>query len=174
MKTVKKILVLHIALLLGYCTEPYESNAPRQNNTFEKSLHITADITDEPIMELEEGMTLQLYGESTNYLVDNVSFAITGHVSHMNNLKEYELPNSQLELFVKDSGSYLKGYFEGKGTKTSGRTIIWGTIKVEFGTGVFEADDGELRLSIIGAESFNSPMTYTVEIDGYLSREIVI
>lgn len=177
MKTVRKILLMLMAVaLLANCSDPVKKEGiyPVQDNRIKKNLNIDAELTCQAF-EVNEVDVIHFAGKTWCNLSENITFALHSNVYQLNNLnqgREFELLNGYFELSDDTDNSILSGDFQGQAYTEFNEIKIWGIINVNYGKGAFEADGGELRITIVGTinSGIDHTMTYTLQAGGFIEK----
>jgi hypothetical protein len=177
MKTVKRIVFTLIALIVTIsCNEPW--GGPRNGDiaNYER-LTIHAEVSDAEIpVVVKEGFEIDLCGAaSACNLSDQTCFSMIALIKNLDATGKFDIQEGEIELLVENTFCNLTGSFSGQGSKIGNNFEIAAIINVNCGTGSFQADAGELRLTIIGTlpEGDDQTMDYELDIDGYLERKIL-
>jgi hypothetical protein len=165
MRTAKKMLSLIIPLIfIMSCTE-YDRPEPELSDY--RELSISATLSSES-GRIVEGSLFSFSGTTNCNLADNTCVTISGVAEDLQ-YGNYVVKNGTLRIMAEDTGCYLTGDFQGCGKNFfNGCTNMNGSVSVECGTGIFEADAGKLELRITGVDTNGN---YFVEINGNLQRQ---
>ena len=178
MKTVLKIWCILIAwAVMVSCAENELPGVGNHNDSIieYKKLSIHAEITDAEIpVVVTEGFEMDLYGvASACNLSDQACFSMTGFIKNLDAMGRFEIHEGEIDLLAENTGCNLTGSFSGHGLKNGNNFEIAATINVSCGTGSFQADAGELRLTINGTlpDENVETMNYVMNIYGYLAKK---
>ena len=167
MKTVKRILSLIVAVAIAAaCSDP-DSKPSTEIGPEYRTLDLSATLSGQPV-KLVEGSTFSFMGNSNCNLSDNTCVAISGVVRNLQN-GNYQIKNGTLRIMSETNGCYLIGEFQGWGKNDFISDIKLGAlVQVTCGTGVFEADGGELDLAISRIDENGKLLT---EVHGFIERQ---
>ena len=166
MKTVKRVLSLIVAVaLMASCSESEQD--PKSSTEIEyQTLDLNATLSGQPV-KMVEGSTVVFTGSSNCNLSDNTCVALSGVVRNLQN-GNYQIKNGTLRIMSETTGCYLIGEFQGWGKNFINDMNLSALINVNCGTGVFEADGGELDLKITQMDVNGN---FAAEIHGFIERE---
>ena len=170
MKTVKKILSTIIVIIIVFaCNEPTEFGP--QETTQKTDFHLEAEIIDQPITKWSS-WAIEVNNVTSCNLGQSVIIYMRG-VTHKNEqLNAFEVPYGNIEFSIPGTGCVLTGVFEGYAISDAERLNIDATIFIHHGYGTFEADGGNLSLSILGVKIPDNLMRYEIKVNGYLEKRI--
>lgn len=135
-----------------------------------KELSINATLSEEESFNILEGSSFTFIGNSNCNLADNTCISISGVVRNLQN-GNYEIKNGNFRIMSEDTGCYLTGDFQGCGKNFSdGTTFMSAVVNVQCGTGLLQADGGELDLRMTGIDPNGN---YLAEIHGQLKSQAV-
>ena len=167
MKTVKEVLLsLFVIALVFACNKP-DPLVQSQKKHFQ----LEAEIIDDPFYA-QDYLRLEIAEASNCNFGETVIVTVFGILDTQSSSSEIDLPHGEIEFLNRESGCYLIGQFNGKVTAQTDGLTLDAIVKIEYGIGVFEADGGELRLSIKGINVQDDQMRYEILIDGYLEHRV--
>lgn len=169
MKTVKKVVTILIALIVIGACDPIETKPKYKNVTSKKTnFHLEATVTensaglrDELHLEFTEISECNL-AESMLVILDSKLRTLNEHHS------DFRVREGSIDFFIPNSGCYMVANFDGKGIISDDNLVLNATIYIEYGTGTFWGYGGELSLQIVGVQTPDQLMKYSIEIDGNL------
>jgi len=161
MKTVEKLLSFIIPMIfIISCTE-YDRPGP---DVEYRELNISATLSGESDGILDSRL-FSFTGTTDCNLADNTCVSISGVAKNLQ-YGNYEVKNGTLRILAEDTGCYLTGDIQGWGKNFfNGTTNLNALVNVQCGTGLFQADGGELELRMTGMDINGN---YLAEIHGQL------
>ncbi len=164
MKTVKRFLsVIVVAAIAAACSE-------RDHQIFTETeyreLDLNATLSGQPV-KMVEGSTFSFMGSSNCNLSDNTCIALSGVVRNLHN-GNYQIKNGTLRIMSEETGCYLIGEFQGWGKNFINDINLGAVVNVSCGTGIFEADGGELDLAITRLDQNGKLLT---EVHGFIEKQ---
>lgn len=168
MKTVKKVVFILIALVtIAACTPEeitYKNVTPNKTN-----FHLEATATQN-IQDPQGNLHLEFTEISECNLAESILIVLDSKRKVLNDRGDFMIPEGNIDFLVPNIGCSLVATFYGKGIIEEDQLILNATIDVEYGTGALSADGGELSLNIVGVQTPDQLMKYTIEIDGHLEN----
>ena len=171
------IFVCIASTCLAACSDPVEREPiqPFVATGTLTPLTITAQLTC-PDFDMSDGCSFDVTGKTSCNLSENIRIGLHGNLNVINQLTqavELELSNGYFELFDDDQFSYLGGNFQGKVYRSSNELKVGGIITVNYGKGKFQANDGELQVTIFGIlNTQNEPtLNITIDIEGFIENK---
>ncbi len=168
------IFALIASALIAGCDPPHFGDPEPIEPATRTPLNIKAQITCSNF-DMKDGCVFDVTGNTSCNLSECVKIGLHGDLNEINQLTEgleLEFRNGYFELIDDDRFSYLAGNFEGSVYKSFNELKVGGLIEVNYGQGTFEADNGELNVSIIGVldEHDESKMNLHIDIKGFIEK----
>ena len=142
-------------------------NVTSNKTNFHLEATATANFADS-----QEELNLEFTEISNCNLAESMLVVLDSKIKSFNELSDFRVREGNIDFLIPNSGCYLVANFDGKGTIANDSLVLNATIAVEYGTGTFCADGGELSLKVVGVQTPDQLMTYSIEIDGYLENRI--
>jgi len=161
------VLLLGIALFVS-CTEGPD---PIVNNSA-KTMQVQAEIASNFINPyVGESFTICGCATNCNLLNSPPSVKLSGIVSSLMSNGEFEVSDGELYVCSQSAGCHLIGHYEGTGIMDDYGVRLSALVFVDRGTGNFQADSGQLQLTVIGERMTNNQdeMNFNIFVNGYIA-----
>jgi len=170
MKTLKKMLIAGIIIMFfGACSDdPSDQIVPIPHKS--RPLHIEAEKTGKPLT-LQERMTFDFEElASICNLTSSADVHLQIMISRSLESGKFLAEPSHFNIVAPETGCSLDGNFSGVAFNDMQGIKVVGSVVVTKGTGGFEADSGNLQLTLTGilVPEKVQEMDFTLEVDGYL------
>jgi len=167
------VTLIAIAFIAGCDSPRYGDPQPVEPST-RTPLNIKSQITCANF-DMKDGCNFDVTGNTSCNLSECIKIGLHGDLNEINQLPqalELEFRNGYFELIDDDQFSYLAGNLEGTVIRSNNDLKVSGLIAVKYGQGTFDADAGELMVSIIGIPDQNdeSLMNLHIDIKGFIKK----
>lgn len=174
MKTVKEIVfVIFTLVLFGACNDTTDKIEPIKVTPYQTNFHLEA-IVMESNADPRDELHLEFTEISNCNVAESMLVVLDSELRILNEHNDFIVREGNIDFLIPNSGGYMVANFDGKGIISDDHFVLNASLDVVYGTGAFWAYEGELSLKVVGVQTADQLMQYSIEIDGYLGNEIPI